>query len=301
MSRPAVAPLATDSGRGAREQAMKFLSFRHRGKDRYGAVVGEGVVDLGRHVPYPSLKALLAADALGAARCVAERETRDLALGEISYLPVIPNAEKIILAGLNNEFHRKEAGEARPAYPLLFTRFADAHVGHGQPIVKPKASDEFDYEGELALVIGRGGRHISTEQALDHVAGYTCFNDGTARDWEFHTSQYIAGKNFHRSGSFGPWLVTSDEIPDPTRLVLVTRLNGAEVQRTLTGDLIYSIPELIAYISAFTPLGPGDVISAGTPGGTGYDRNPRLFMKPGDVVEVEISGIGTLRNPIVEE
>ena len=159
--------------------------------------------------------------------------------------------------------------------------------------MKPKVSDDFDYEGELAVVIGKEGRHIPASRALDHIAGYACYNEGSVRDWQRHTSQFLSGKTFAESGSFGPWLVTTDEIPDPSKLTLQTRLNGTVVQDTTTDLLITAIPELIAYISTICPLVPGDVIVTGTPGGVGVKRTPPLWMRPGDTVEVEISGIGT--------
>jgi 2-keto-4-pentenoate hydratase/2-oxohepta-3-ene-1,7-dioic acid hydratase in catechol pathway len=167
--------------------------------------------------------------------------------------------------------------------------------------VKPVVSDEFDYEGELAVVIGKGGRHIPAESALAHVAGYSCYNEGSIRDWQRHTSQFLAGKTFADSGSFGPWIVTTDEIPDPSKLALQTRLNGTVVQNTTTDLLITPVPELIAYISTICPLAPGDVIVTGTPGGVGAKRTPPLWMRAGDTVEVEISGIGILRNTVVAE
>jgi 2-keto-4-pentenoate hydratase/2-oxohepta-3-ene-1,7-dioic acid hydratase in catechol pathway len=167
--------------------------------------------------------------------------------------------------------------------------------------VKPAVSDQFDYEGELAVVIGKQGRHIPASRALEHVAGYSCYNEGSVRDWQRHTSQFLAGKTFASTGAFGPWLVTADEIPDPARLILETRLNRQRVQHTTTDLMITSIPEQIAYISTMLPPLPGDVIVSGTPGGVGLKRSPQLFMRPGDIAEVEISGIGVLRNPVIAE
>ena len=183
----------------------------------------------------------------------------------------------------------------------LFIRLTDTLLGHRQPVLKPTVSDHLDFEGELALVIGKGGRAISEADALSHVAGYTCFNDVSVRDWQRHTGQITPGKNFPASGPLGPWLVTADEIPDPARLTLTTRLNGEVVQNAPTDDLIFTVPVIIAYVSAFTPLAPGDVISTGTPGGVGFRRDPPLWMKDGDTIEVDISGIGTLSNPVVNE
>jgi 2-keto-4-pentenoate hydratase/2-oxohepta-3-ene-1,7-dioic acid hydratase in catechol pathway len=168
-------------------------------------------------------------------------------------------------------------------------------------LVRPKVSHSFDFEGELAVIIGSTGRHITAQRALEHVAGYSCYNEGSIRDWQRHTSQFFAGKTFDRSGSFGPWMVTTDEIPDPSRLTLETRLNGQVVQHTTTDLMITGIPRLIEYVSTILPLVPGDVIVTGTPGGVGAKRTPPLWMKPGDVVEVEVSAIGVLRNGVVGE
>jgi 2-keto-4-pentenoate hydratase/2-oxohepta-3-ene-1,7-dioic acid hydratase in catechol pathway len=180
-------------------------------------------------------------------------------------------------------------------------RFADTQVGDGSPIVRPAISARLDFEGELAVVIGRPGKSIAREDALAHVAGYACYNDATIRDWQHHTHQFTPGKNFPNTAAFGPWLVTADEIPDPSQLQLTTRLNGHTVQSASTADMIFSVADIIAYVSAFTPLSAGDVIATGTPGGVGVKRTPPLFMQPGDTVEVEISHLGTLRNPVVAE
>ena len=181
----------------------------------------------------------------------------------------------------------------------MFIRFADTLVGHDGDMIRPSVSDNFDFEGELAVVIGKGGRHIKTERALDHVAGYTCFVDGSVRDYQKFS--VTSGKNFPGTGPLGPWLVTTDEIPDPSRLTLTTRLNGTKVQHATTDQLIYSIPQIIAFCSDFTALSPGDVIATGTPEGVGHSRKPPLWMKPGDTLEVEITGIGTLRARIADE
>jgi 2-keto-4-pentenoate hydratase/2-oxohepta-3-ene-1,7-dioic acid hydratase in catechol pathway len=188
-----------------------------------------------------------------------------------------------------------------PENPQVFLRLVNTLVAHNQPMVCPRISEDFDYEGELAVIIGKPGRHIAKSDALSHIFGYTCFNDGSVRDIQFKHS-IAAGKNFHATGGFGPWIVTADEVPDPTRLHLVTRLNGKEVQHTGIDDLIFDIPTLVSYCSDWTPLVAGDVISTGTPEGVGFARKPPLWMKPGDVVEVEIDGgIGVLRNPIIAE
>jgi 2-keto-4-pentenoate hydratase/2-oxohepta-3-ene-1,7-dioic acid hydratase in catechol pathway len=214
---------------------------------------------------------------------------------------VIPDPDKIICIGLNYRDHVAETGRSITEKPALFARFAGSQVGHLQPLVKPAVSDEFDYEGELAVVIGKRGRHIPAEHALQHVGGYACYNEGSVRDWQRHTSQFLSGKSFAGTGAFGPWLVTADQIPDPSCLTLETRLNGEVVQHTTTDLMITPIAEQIAYISTMLPLLPGDVIVSGTPGGVGFKRSPQLFMRPGDVAEVEISGIGVLRNPVIAE
>jgi 2-keto-4-pentenoate hydratase/2-oxohepta-3-ene-1,7-dioic acid hydratase in catechol pathway len=192
-------------------------------------------------------------------------------------------------------------GRERPSHPVLFVRFHDSIVGHGQPLLLPPSSVQFDYEGELAVVIGKRARRVRKEQALDYVAGYACFNDGSIRDFQRHSQQFTPGKNFHHSGSFGPWLVTTEEVPDPSKLTLTTRLNGQVVQHESVGELCFDIPQLIEYCSTWAELQPGDVIVTGTPGGVGAGRTPPLWMRNGDNVEVEISGIGVLRNPVVAE
>lgn len=280
---------------------MKLASFRLQNKDTYGAVVDGGVIDLGKKLKYPDLRSLIEAGALGEAAAAAKGAKADAKLTDITFLPVLPNPGKIICVGLNYKTHREETGRSETENPALFVRFADSQTAHLQPLLKPKASDKLDYEGELAVIIGKAGRHVPAEKALDIVAGYSCYNDGSVRDWQNHTIQWTAGKNFPKTGSFGPWLVTKDEIPDPTKLTLTTRLNGNVMQHTTTDLLIWPIDVLIKYITTFTELRPGDVISTGTPGGVGFKRNPPVFMKAGDTVEIEISSIGILENPIVAE
>jgi 2-keto-4-pentenoate hydratase/2-oxohepta-3-ene-1,7-dioic acid hydratase in catechol pathway len=273
------------------------------GRNSYGAVVGDGVFDLGHRLGdrYPTLRAAIAGDALGAAAVEVKSGAPDIALSQVTLLPPITDPDKIICAGRNYRAHAAEAGGAPPENPSVFLRLVNTLVAHNQPMVCPKISGDFDYEGELALIIGKPGRHIAKADALGHIFGYTCFNDGSIRDIQFKHS-IAAGKNFHATGGFGPWIVTADEIPDPTRLHLMTRLNGREVQHTGIDDLIFDIPTLISYCSDWTPLVAGDVISTGTPEGVGFARKPPLWMKPGDVVEVEIDGgVGVLRNPIIAE
>lgn len=221
-------------------------------------------------------------------------------LASVALLPPIPDPHKVICIGLNYRAHAAEAGLKVPQHPSLFLRLANTLAAHNAPLVRPRLSSEFDYEGGLAIVIGRPGRHIPKADALAHVFGYACFNDGSLRDFQFRHSTTV-GKNFPSTGGFGPWIATADTIPDPSKLTLTTRLNGAQVQHKGLDDMIFDVPSIISYVSSWTELGAGDVISTGTPEGVGLGRKPPLWLKPGDVVEVEISGIGVLRNPIVAE
>jgi 2-keto-4-pentenoate hydratase/2-oxohepta-3-ene-1,7-dioic acid hydratase in catechol pathway len=278
---------------------MKLLSFAADGKDWFGALRDDGVVTLNDKVAQPNLGAALAAGAIDRMRDIAQRAAPDRKLSAVKFLPVIPRPEKILCAGINYRSHAAEMARELPKQPSMFIRFADTLVGHGGELIRPVVSDHFDFEGELALVIGKGGRHIAAEQALEHVAGYTCFVDGSVRDYQKFS--VTSGKNFPGTGPLGPWLVTRDEISDPGRLTLTTRLNGKEVQHATTDLLIYSIPQIIAFCSDFTALTPGDVISTGTPEGVGHGRKPPLWMKAGDTLEVEITGIGVLRAQVVDE
>ncbi len=278
---------------------MKLASYVAGGKSCFGAVVGDGVVTMNSKLGYPTLRDALAAGGLDEIRQAAKDAQPDHKLTDIHLLPAIPNPEKILCAGINYRSHAAETGRELPKQPSMFVRLANTLTGHEGEMIRPSVSQHFDFEGELAVVIGRGGRHIPPERALEHVAGYTCFVDGSVRDYQKFS--VTSGKNFPGTGPLGPWIVTTDEIPDPTRLTLTTRLNGTQVQHSGTDLLIYSVPQIIAFCSDFTPLAPGDVIATGTPEGVGHRRNPPLWMKPGDMLEVEISGIGTLRNRIVDE
>ncbi|WP_413730275.1 fumarylacetoacetate hydrolase family protein [Sodalis sp. RH22] len=277
---------------------MKLASYLHQGTKSYGIVTPGGIVDLGRRFGqrYPDLKALLAGNALPLARELAGAPA-DIALAGLTFLPVIEHPDKILCVGMNYAAKRREFNEMNPA-PTLFVRFADSQTGHGTPVEKPSHSAEFDYEGELAVIIGRGGEDIPADRALSHVAGYSCYMDGSARDWQ-HT-WFTAGKNWRRTGAFGPYLTTADEIPDPHALSIRTWLNGLMVQDDNTRSMIHSIAELIEYISTFTRLNSGDVIITGSPGGVGKKRTPPLFMKAGDCIEVEIENIGHLRNMVID-
>lgn len=282
---------------------MKLISYQHNGTDSYGAVIGDRVVDL--HKVFGDravdLKALIAANLLDEAVTAIASAGTGLKLDEVRLLPVIPNPGKIVCVGLNYGEHVRETGREITEQPTLFLRVAESQVAHGEDIMLPPESSKLDYEGEIAVVIGKGGRRISEQDAWNHIAGYACYNDGSIRDWQTATPQWTAGKNFWRTGGFGPWMVTRDEIRDGQIMTLVTRLNGQEMQRTTTDKLIHSIPRQIAHISAFTPLAPGDVIVTGTPGGVGAKRTPPVWMKAGDVVEIEVDAIGILRNGIRAE
>jgi 2-keto-4-pentenoate hydratase/2-oxohepta-3-ene-1,7-dioic acid hydratase in catechol pathway len=279
---------------------MKLASYLVDGKPSFGIVVEDGVIDVppltnGR---IASLREALAANALAdIARLTAGRRADRAMPPEL--LPLVPDPQRIVCVGINYRDHAAETGRDISPAPSVFLRLADTLLGHGQPLVRPSVSEQFDFEGELAVVIGRPGRHIAEADALAHVAGYTSFVDGSVRD--FQKFSVTSGKNFPATGALGPVLVTTDEIGDPTQLTLATRLNGEEMQRSGTDRLIYSIPQVIKFVSDFTALAPGDVIATGTPAGVGHRRTPPVYMKPGDVLEVEISGIGTLRNPVVAE
>ena len=276
---------------------MKLLSFRRPdGSESWGILKAEGVIDMGSRAP--GLK-----HALWATTSLAEEAARhaDYQLADVTLLPPIPDPEKILCIGLNYVSHIKEGGRDLPPKPIIFTRYPNSQVGHGQAMVRPNASNTFDYEGELAVIIGRRCRHVKKEDWQSVVAGYSCYNDGSIREWQRHSSQFIPGKNFYKSGAFGPWIVTPDEMGDVTKAHLMSRLNGVEQQHATVDDLCFDIPTLIEYCSTFTQLEAGDVIATGTTGGVGAYQTPPLWMKPGDTIEVEISGIGILRNPIVAE
>lgn len=281
---------------------MKLTSFVLRGAPSWGVVLGSDLIDCGARFRdrWPTLRSALG-DPAALAELADDPGSPDLRLADVTLLAAVPDPQKILCIGVNYEDHRTETGRAVAGQPTVFVRWPDSLVGSGASLVKPAASDEYDYEGELAIVIGRAGRHIREDDALDHVAGYSCFMDGSVRDWQRHTTQFTPGKNFPASGSLGPWVVTRDEVPDPQALRLTTRLNGNQVQSSSTELMIFGLRRLIAYASTFTSLAPGDVIATGTPGGVGSKRVPPLFMKPGDEIEVEIESVGSLRNRVVAE
>ncbi len=286
-------------------EALRFVSYRRNGVSALGALKDGELFGStsAQSEPVPDLASLLVGeqDAL--------RRTSDRLLGgeridpaEIEYLPPFAQPEKIVCVGLNYKDHAAESGFQAPGYPALFSRFASSLIGHGARIVRPDVSNDLDFEGELVAIIGKPGRTIARERALEHVAGYSIFNDASIRDYQFKSAQWTIGKNFDATGAFGPAFVTADELPSGARgLHLTTRLNGEVVQSASTEDMIFDVATLVSLLSDAMLLKPGDVIVTGTPSGVGVARNPKLFMKPGDVCEVEIEGIGLLRNPIQQQ
>jgi 2-keto-4-pentenoate hydratase/2-oxohepta-3-ene-1,7-dioic acid hydratase in catechol pathway len=280
---------------------MKLLSFKTSKGASYGAVSGDGAVDLGRRLgtKYPDLKSLIAANAFKEAAALL-KEPQDHKLAGLSFLPVIPNPDKIVCVGLNYQDHVVETGRDNTEQPAIFLRVPDSQAAHRQPLLRPRESTHMDFEAEIAVIIGKGGRRISQADSWGHIAGYSCYNDGSVRDWQRHTVQWTAGKNFTQTGAFGPWMVTADEIPPNTKMTLSCRLNGERMQHATTEQMIFKIPKIIEYVSTWTTLLPGDVLVTGTPGGVGARRTPPLWMKPGDKVEIEIDKVGILENGIAD-
>ncbi len=280
---------------------MSFVSFEIAGQHTYGLWKDEGnwiQVPQAFQAQYADLKSVIAANKLDELEALTHQSGTAVTASQARLLPVIPNPNKIFCIGLNYKTHVAETKRADSEYPTIFTRFADSLTAHNAPLPRPKETQRFDFEGELAVVIGKGGRNITQAQAFEHIAGYACFNDGTARDWQRHTHQWIPGKNFPSTGPLGPFMATRKEIPDVNQLTLESRLNGEVMQHASVSDLIYTLPVIIEYLSGFTNLSPGDVIATGTPGGVGDRREPPEYMKAGDVIEVEITGLGTLRNVV---
>lgn len=288
---------------------MKLVCFRRYGKIRYGAVKDDRVIDLTARlgVSFPDIIAFIAQDGLRVARNVLAQEQGDYRYEELELAPVVPNPGKIMCVGLNYHDHIEEADRSiadlkKPTLPMMFARWPESLTAHRQPIIRPKVSLTLDFEAELLVVMGRDtGRHLPAGKALEHVFGYACMNEACVREYQRHSSQITPGKNFESTGATGPWLVTADEIPDPMNLEVEMRLNGEVMQHANTHQMIHSIPAVIEYITRWTPLKPGDLIATGTMGGVGFARTPPIFMKPGDIAEVSISGIGTLRNTIEDE
>lgn len=285
---------------------MKLLSYSQAGQEKWGVVVGDGVADLTSRTAYPTLAQFIASADFARREAICAGLRAQWPLDQLTYLPVIPRPEKIVCAVRNYMDHHQEALAAGlkrelSEQPPIFLRVWRSQVAHDQPIIRPVVSESLDWEGELAVIIGKAGRNIPESSAYEHVAGYSIYNDASIREWQFHAKQIAAGKNFESTGGFGPWMVTADEIEPGRVLKIETRLNGERMQIGTTGDLIFSIPRLISYASAIFTLVPGDVIATGTPSGVGFSRKPPRFMQPGDTVEVEVEGIGTLRNPVAQQ
>lgn len=278
---------------------MRWLSYQADGRTSFGYVTadGSGVVDVGRRSGLPDLKTAIAEGLV--ARGASQGDEADVALADVSYLPTIPNPEKILCVGLNYKSHQEETGRGGEGVPTIFVRFAGAQTGHEQSMIRPKESATLDYEGEIAMIIGRAGRRIPRQAALEHVAAFGIYNDGSVREFQRQTSQFTPGKNFAGTGGFGPWMMTVDEVGDLDEMEITTRLNGEVMQNAKAALLVHGFAELIEYCSTFIELVPGDVIVTGTPGGVGAARKPPVFMDEGDVIEVEVKPIGTLRNHVV--
>jgi 5-carboxymethyl-2-hydroxymuconate isomerase len=283
---------------------MKFASYSHNGRESFGIVRGSGIFDL----PFPlghraeKLADIFGSDLTVRASTLPADAAPDFALSDVSLLPPIPKPGKIVCVGINYRSRPGEHDRGAPEFPSLFFRHVGAQVGHLSPLVRPRESDQFDYEGEIAVVIGRPGRRILESSALDHVAGYSCFNDGSVRDWMKHGAYNVtAGKNFERSGAFGPFLATPDEVGDARDIAVRTRVNGTVVQEDSSANMIFPIARLISYISTFMRLDAGDVIATGTPAGAGARHTPPRWLKAGDLVEVEVGGVGVLSNPVIDD
>ena len=280
---------------------MKLASVQIGGKPRFGAVTERGFVDLGAQFAgrCADLRQLLAAGLLDEAKWIA-RDAPAVPVESVAFDRVIPNLDvRTFALGWSYKEHQAETGKEAPKHPFLFSKHPQSLVGHKRALVKPRASARYDFEGEIAIVIGKAGRHIPAALAMEHIAGYTILMDGSARDWQEHS--VTAGKNFDDSSACGPWLVTRDEIPDPSKMDLVTRINGNEMQRTSFSLMAWKLDELVAYVSKICRLEPGDAISTVTPGGVGNKRKPPVYLAAGDILTVEVSGIGTLENRVIDE
>ncbi len=284
---------------------MRFASFSHAGRSSWGVVAGDGIIDLGaRYQGWPDLRAVIEAGALPVLSALAARLGADITVADIRFEIPIPAPEKILCVGVNFPDRNAEYkdGQDAPRFMSLFPRFARSFTGHGQPLIRPPESAQLDYEGEIAVVIGKAGRRIPEAEALAHVAALTLCNEGTIRDWVRHAKFNVTqGKNWDRSGAIGPWMVPYLDEAQLANIALQTRVNGAVRQSDRTSRMIFGFRQIIAYISTFTTLVPGDIIVCGTPTGAGARFDPPVWLKPGDVVEVEAEGIGILRNTVADE
>ncbi len=281
---------------------MKFVSFLLKGEAKFGISDGKNIIDLtDKILGARTLKELIEKKAISEAKKYASENDKNININEIEFLPLIPNPGKIICVGLNYSEHVKETGKTVEENPVVFLRVSKSQTAHNQYIQRPKVSTKLDFEGEMAVIMAEAGKHIKSNEAMKCIVGYSCYNESTVRDFQKHTSQFTMGKNFEKTGSFGPHMVLAEDIPDYTKLKIQTRLNGKVMQDANLNQLIFDIPNLISYISKALPWNAGDVLVTGTPGGVGFKRNPPVFMKDGDKVEVEISDIGVLSNIIKDE
>jgi 2-keto-4-pentenoate hydratase/2-oxohepta-3-ene-1,7-dioic acid hydratase in catechol pathway len=286
---------------------MKLVSFKNAGESHFGLVKEGRVVDLTTRLPYRDLIDFISHGTLEQALDVSANAEGEYRFDDLHLLPVIPNPGKIFCIGLNYKDHVAEAdkklgGREVPQKPMVFARYPESLTGHKQPICRPRVSSQLDWEAELLVVIGkRVPRYTPVEKALSHVFGYAAMNEACLRDYQFHSRQLTPGKNFENTGAVGPWLVTADEVPDPQSLDIEMKLNGAVMQIANTRDMVFSVAELISYISDWLPMNPGDIVASGTMAGVGFAREPQIFMRPGDLAEVSISRIGTLMNHIEDE
>ena len=282
---------------------MNFISFLNNNEERFGIVLNNKVTDLtGQINNIKSLKELIQFNCLEEGRSYAKNNPGDIDINSIKLLPVIPNPSKIICVGLNYHEHVKETEKTIADNPVTFQRFNDSQVAHMENMIIPKASDNLDFEGEMALIMKDSESHISEDDALKYIAGYSCYNDGSVRDWQRHTkSTFGMGKNFKKTGSFGPHMVLTQDIDDYKQLTIKTYLNGEVMQSASLSQLIFDLPFLISYVSKALPWRAGDVLVTGTPGGVGFKRNPPIYLKEGDKVDITISEIGTLSNTLQNE
>ena len=277
---------------------MKWISFEKDGKESFGLVVGEAVIDAGARTRFGTLKEAIASDESLDSIGRSLGQSGDFLLEDVVFLPTITRPDKILCVGLNYKEHQEETGRGGEDNPTIFVRFASAQIGHEAKMIRPTESTNLDFEGEIAVIIGKGGRRIKKSDWLEHVAGFSCYNDGSVRDYQRHTSQFTPGKNFTGTGGFGPWMVTPDEIDDFDEMEITTRLNGEVMQNAKAKLLVFGFGDLVQYISSFTELVAGDVIVTGTPGGVGFARNPPVWMDEGDIIEIQVDPIGTLTNHV---
>ena len=283
---------------------MKLISYRHKGAENYGVVVGDGVIDITARIGdrYPTLRDAIAGLALDEIAGLAAGATADVKLADLEYMFPITAPEKILCVGRNYRAYHEVVESGGPkSHPSIFPRYPSSFAAHGEAIIAPRISETLDFEGELVAVIGKGGRHIPEERAMEHVIGYTIMDEGTVREWRGYGTQNFPSKNFYRSGSIGPWMVTADEMPDLSNIPIKTTVNGEIRQDGATDMMIFSIPYVIAHVSKFTWLEPGDMIATGSPGGSAIEDDPPRWLKPGDTIEIEIPPIGVLKNTIEAE